>query len=152
MHEKGGDLAVTAFPSIALAGRYDALVDLCDFLCKIYKHTPHYKLLGFMATARDTEPLGTLDQRNLAITYAEWMDSAFHAKASARIVAVMPSNYIPWALPRHLHNQHSRSPRTHQRSGRDRSRPDDALRLSVRTATSVTMRRVPPIPTRLGTP
>lgn len=64
-------------------GRCDTLVDLCDFLFETCQHTPRDKLLGSMANARDIERLRTLGQRDLAITYAERIGSAFHAKASA---------------------------------------------------------------------
>ena len=57
--------------------RCDTVVEFCDFVFESYQHTPRDKLLEFMANASDIEELRLLGQRDLAITYAERMASAF---------------------------------------------------------------------------
>lgn len=64
-------------------GECDTLVEFWDFLFETYQHTPRGKLLELMANASDIEHLRTLEQRDLAITYAERIGNAFHAKADA---------------------------------------------------------------------
>jgi uncharacterized protein YchJ len=64
-------------------GKADTFVEFCDFLFESYRHTPREKLLALMANATDIEHLRTLGQRDLAITYAERIGSAFDAKADA---------------------------------------------------------------------
>ena len=55
-----------------------------DFLFESCQYAPRGKLLEFMANANDIEHLRTLGQRDLAITCAERMGSAFEAKADAK--------------------------------------------------------------------
>lgn len=64
-------------------GRCDTFVEICGFLFETYRHTPREKLLEFMAKAADIGQLRTLDQRDLAIAYAERMGSVIYTRADA---------------------------------------------------------------------
>lgn len=71
-------------------GKCESFVDLCDWLFETFQQTPRDTLLKFMANAKDIEQLKLLNQRDLAIAYAERMASVLH---KPKDVAGSPDNF-----------------------------------------------------------